>query len=74
MTSPRRGVVVWVSRDLRDGCLMFSKDRPIKGPDYWGRDKHFMFETEGGSRRPKHFFGLKPGECRQFRLVEVRKR
>lgn len=71
MTS--KGIRVWISRDTRDGVLMFSRKEPGRGRDYWGRGPGFMFDTEGVKRGVREMFGIRRGQCREFLLVPAPK-
>lgn len=65
MKPKRKGVVVWVSKNV-DGYIRFWSSRPLYeiGTGVFGR------ADEIGKKRD---FPLDYGECRAFRLVEVKK-
>jgi hypothetical protein len=69
-----KGIKVWVSRDARDGVLMFFRRKPMRGRDYFGRGHGFMFDAEGAKRKIRQCFGVRVGQCKAFVLTPAREK
>ena len=67
----------WASRDDESSCVEFHDKRPSKVPGYYGsgvyRPASEALRITFFSRQ-KHIIGLnlKPGQCKKFKIVEVK--